>query len=80
MHYAAGATYSDTILEVLANENADVNAKCREGKTPLHIAAIHGRCSRARVLLSHGKTVRLTPPGQVLGTASCLLGFSFDRC
>lgn len=55
MHFAAGATYSDTILEVLANEKADVNAKCRDGKTPLHIAAVHGRCSRARVLLSHGR-------------------------
>jgi len=57
MHYAAGATYSDTILEVLANEKADVNGKCSDGRTPLHISAVHGRCSRARVLLNHGEAL-----------------------
>uniref|UniRef100_A0A1I8JL13 ANK_REP_REGION domain-containing protein n=1 Tax=Macrostomum lignano TaxID=282301 RepID=A0A1I8JL13_9PLAT len=52
-HYIAG-THSAQCLDWLIHEDANVNAVCLEGRTPLHMAAVHGRFTRAQSLLAAG--------------------------
>ena len=32
----------------------NVESQCKSGRTPLHYAALYGRCSRAQTLLQNG--------------------------
>uniref|UniRef100_A0A671SIL9 Ankyrin repeat domain 52a n=1 Tax=Sinocyclocheilus anshuiensis TaxID=1608454 RepID=A0A671SIL9_9TELE len=41
-------------LELLVNNGADVNMQSKEGKSPLHMAAIHGRFTRSQILIQNG--------------------------
>jgi ankyrin repeat protein len=34
---------------------ADINAQSEDGRTPLHMTAIHGRFTRSKTLIDHGK-------------------------
>ena len=61
VHYAAGCKRGALCLELLvAGMGVDVNVRsCVDGRTPLHMAALHGRTSCAQVLLSNGAHVNV---------------------
>ena len=46
-----------TVYTLITVQGADVHRKARDGRTPLHMAAIHGRLSRVQALLSHQASV-----------------------
>lgn len=48
------------VMELLIGHGADVNARGREGNTPLHDAASHGSTEAVRVLLEHGADPNVT--------------------
>ena len=51
LHRAASAGRTETVLALVKELGADVNAKDWMGKTPLHYASSHGRTEIARVLV-----------------------------
>jgi len=34
---------------------ADINVQSEDGRTPLHMTAIHGRFTRSKTLIDHGE-------------------------
>uniref|UniRef100_A0A674PEG4 Ankyrin repeat domain 52a n=1 Tax=Takifugu rubripes TaxID=31033 RepID=A0A674PEG4_TAKRU len=54
LHLAAVSTNGALCLELLVNNGADVNQQSKEGKSPLHMAAIHGRFTRSQILIQNG--------------------------
>ncbi|KAJ8390506.1 hypothetical protein AAFF_G00103030 [Aldrovandia affinis] len=54
LHLAAVSTNGALCLELLVNNGADVNMQSKEGKSPLHMAAIHGRFTRSQILIQNG--------------------------
>ena len=56
LHFAAGCKTGAFCLELLVSLNVDVNlASFTDGRTPMHVAALHGRTSCAQILSSNGK-------------------------
>ena len=55
--FAAISTHGGKCLELLLQEGALVNAMALDGRTPLHLTAIHGRHARAEPLLEHGASI-----------------------
>ena len=47
-----------TVLRLLLEHGADVNARRKNGFTPLHIASIFGILEVVRLLLEHGADVK----------------------
>ncbi|EEC02419.1 ankyrin repeat containing protein, partial [Ixodes scapularis] len=60
LHYAAVSTHGAGCLEVLIRKGAGVNQQSDDGRSPLHMTAIHGRFTRAQTLLEHGARVDAT--------------------
>ena len=54
IHYAAVSKRGAFCLELLINLGVDVNMQSKDGKTPLHITAIHGCFSCAQILIHNG--------------------------
>uniref|UniRef100_S4RRT2 Ankyrin repeat domain 52 n=1 Tax=Petromyzon marinus TaxID=7757 RepID=S4RRT2_PETMA len=54
LHFAAASTHGAICLELLVNHHADVNAQSYDGKSPLHMTAIHGRFTRSQTLIQNG--------------------------
>lgn len=54
LHFACGMASAD-IARVLVDAGADLNARDVDECTPLHMAAIYGRCDCVKLLLEHGK-------------------------
>ena len=54
---SAISTHGGKCLELLLQEGAQVNAMALDGRTPLHLTAIHGRHARAEPLLDHGASI-----------------------
>uniref|UniRef100_A0A1I8HX91 ANK_REP_REGION domain-containing protein n=1 Tax=Macrostomum lignano TaxID=282301 RepID=A0A1I8HX91_9PLAT len=50
-------SHSALCLDWLIDEFANVHVRCRAGRTPLHMAALHGRASRAQTLLADRASV-----------------------
>ncbi|KAF3861099.1 hypothetical protein F7725_001354 [Dissostichus mawsoni] len=50
LHLAAVSTNGALCLELLVNNGAD----SKKGKSPLHMAAIHGRFTRSQILIQNG--------------------------
>ncbi len=61
LHYSAAATHGAMCLELLINEGANVNLQSRDGRTPLHMTALHGRSTRAQSLIQNGMLLYLMP-------------------
>ncbi|PAA60908.1 hypothetical protein BOX15_Mlig002028g1 [Macrostomum lignano] len=57
MHVSAAGSHSALCLDWLIDEFANVHVRCRAGRTPLHMAALHGRASRAQTLLADRASV-----------------------
>ena len=60
LHIASAATHSEHCLQLLLREGATANLRAADGRTPLHMAAIHGRLSRTDTLLQAGAEVDTT--------------------
>lgn len=54
LHIAAASTRGAECLEVLIREGADINPQSDDGRTPLHMTAIHGRFTRSKILMDNG--------------------------
>uniref|UniRef100_A0A3B5A7V4 Ankyrin repeat domain 44 n=1 Tax=Stegastes partitus TaxID=144197 RepID=A0A3B5A7V4_9TELE len=54
LHFAATSTHGALCLEFLVNNDADVNVQSRDGKSPLHMTAVHGRFTRSQTLIQNG--------------------------
>jgi ankyrin repeat protein len=55
LHIAAASTHGVGCLDVLIKMGADINVQSEDGRTPLHMTAIHGRFTRSKTLIDHGK-------------------------
>ena len=60
LHLAAAATHSELCLQLLIREGATVNLRASDGRTPLAMAAIHGRVARTDILISAGAELEAT--------------------
>lgn len=65
LHVAAASTHGVDCLTFLLEQGADINRQSTDGRTPLHMTAIHGRFTRSKMLIDKGK-------GKVV-----FVGFSF---
>ena len=69
LHIAAASTHGASCLEVLINVGADINLQSEDGRTPLHMTAIHGRFTRSKTLIDHGECVVEKPvPASIWNT------------
>lgn len=57
LHYAASSTHGEKCLKLLVTEGATVNSQSRDGRSPLHMTAIHGRFTRSQELIKSGAIV-----------------------
>jgi ankyrin repeat protein len=48
---------SEACLELLVRKGAAINQADKDGRTALHMAAIHGRMARTNLLISAGAEV-----------------------
>lgn len=54
LHVAAASTHGVHCLEVLLKAGLRINVQSEDGRTPLHMTAIHGRFTRSKSLLDAG--------------------------
>lgn len=54
LHLAAASTLGKDCLEALLQEGADFNVQSDDGRTPLHMTAVHGRFTRSKTLIDYG--------------------------
>ena len=57
LYYAVFCGFSGLAKWLITTHAEDVNAKCYDGRTPLHVASEEGRVDLVRVLLDHGAHV-----------------------
>lgn len=60
LHYAAAAADEPALLQLLVGDEADPNARCRGGFTPLHAAAAAYRSAALRHQTSRMERIELT--------------------
>ncbi|KAK6291225.1 hypothetical protein J4Q44_G00383790 [Coregonus suidteri] len=75
LHFTAASRHGVLCLELLVGNGALVNIKSKDGKTPLHMTAIHGRFSRSQAIIQNGEASM----GSFTLHLSALSGFS-DCC
>lgn len=54
LHIAAASTGGVDCLLFLLEHNVDINKQSLDGRTPLHMTAIHGRFTRSKTLIDKG--------------------------
>ena len=59
MHYAAFSHGGALSMEILAKAGADPNIQDCNGRTPLHMTALHGFYLRSQTLILHGEGGRV---------------------
>ncbi|KAN0118629.1 Ankyrin repeat-containing domain protein, partial [Russula decolorans] len=57
LYYAALCGFSGLAKHLIIAHAEDVNAECRDYRTPLHAASLEGHVDVARVLLDHGADI-----------------------
>ncbi|XP_045072428.1 serine/threonine-protein phosphatase 6 regulatory ankyrin repeat subunit A-like [Coregonus clupeaformis] len=57
LHSTAASRHGALCLELLVGNGALVNIKSKDGKTPLHMTAIHGRFSRSQAIIQNGAEI-----------------------
>uniref|UniRef100_A0A3Q3JMF0 Uncharacterized protein n=1 Tax=Monopterus albus TaxID=43700 RepID=A0A3Q3JMF0_MONAL len=57
LHFTAASRHGALCLELLVCNGADVNIRSKDGKTPLHMTAIHGRFSRSQAIIENGAEI-----------------------
>lgn len=57
LHIAAASTHGVDCLMFLLRQNVDLNKQSLDGRTPLHMTAIHGRFTRSKSLIDKGKVM-----------------------
>lgn len=55
LHLAAASAHGADCLTYLLTQEVDVNKQSSDGRTPLHMTALHGRFSRSKPLIDKGK-------------------------
>lgn len=56
LHIAAASTHGVDCLMFLLDHNVDINRQSFDGRTALHMTAIHGRFTRSNMLIERGKS------------------------
>lgn len=54
LHISAASTHGVDCLNFLVEKNVDINRQSLDGRTPLHMTAIHGRFTRSKTLIDKG--------------------------
>lgn len=54
LHIAAASTHGATCLNFLLDQKININRQSNDGRTPLHMSAIHGRFTRSKILIRKG--------------------------
>lgn len=54
LHIAAASTHGVDCLLFLLEHNVDINVQSADGKTALHMTAVHGRFTRSNMLIEKG--------------------------
>ena len=57
LYYAAFGGFSEVAKWLIITHTEDVNVKCHQDRTPLHVASQEGHVDAVRVLLDHGADV-----------------------
>ncbi|CAG9861443.1 unnamed protein product [Phyllotreta striolata] len=57
LHIAAASTHGMDCLMYLLRQNVDLNCQSLDGRTPLHMTAIHGRFTRSKTLIDSGAQI-----------------------
>uniref|UniRef100_A0A667YM70 Uncharacterized protein n=1 Tax=Myripristis murdjan TaxID=586833 RepID=A0A667YM70_9TELE len=59
LHFASSSRQGALCQELLLANGAHVNLRSKDGKTPLHMAAAHGRFSRSQALIQNGESTNV---------------------
>lgn len=54
LHISAASAHGSECMMYLLSQKVDVNRKSLDGRTPLHMTAIHGKFTRSTSLIDHG--------------------------
>lgn len=54
LHIAAASTHGVDCLYFLLEQKVDINKQSNDGRTPLHMTAIHGRFTKSKILIDKG--------------------------
>lgn len=55
LHIAAASTHGVDCLYFLLEQRIDINKQSSDGRTALHMTAIHGRFTRSKILIDKGE-------------------------
>lgn len=54
LHIAAASTHGVDCLTFLLDQNVDINKQSMDGRTALHMTALHGKFTRSNMLINKG--------------------------
>ncbi|XP_045471558.1 serine/threonine-protein phosphatase 6 regulatory ankyrin repeat subunit A-like isoform X2 [Harmonia axyridis] len=57
LHIAAASAHGTECMMFLLSQKVDVNKRSLDGRTPLHMTAIHGKFTRSASLIDHGAII-----------------------
>lgn len=56
LHIAAASTHGVDCLNFLIDHKVNINKQSLDGRSPLHMTAIHGRFTRSKTLIDRGNS------------------------
>ncbi|EEB14418.1 ankyrin repeat domain-containing protein, putative [Pediculus humanus corporis] len=60
LQISAASTLGEDCMKILLTEGADINHQSLDGRTALHMTAIHGRLARSKILIDKGAVIDAT--------------------